>query len=113
MYCKTCGAEIPDDAAICSQCLNNPHEESGQKIRRVKPEYEFVHAKSRILAGLLQIFLCFIGAGRFYLGYTAIALLQIFTVFITSGLGIIWPITDGIMIILGSVQTDANGKPLI
>ena len=54
MYCKSCGAEIPDDSIKCSQCGNNPHEETTQEVRRVRPEYEFVHAKSRVLAGLLQ-----------------------------------------------------------
>lgn len=112
MFCKSCGAEIPDDAIRCSQCGNDPHDESNQEIKRVQPEYEFVHAKSRVLAGLLQIFLCFLGAGRFYLGYTMTALLQIFVVIITSGIGVIWPIIDGIMILGGSVATDANGQPL-
>ena len=112
MFCKSCGAEIPDDAIRCSQCGNDPHDESKQEIRHVQPEYEFVHAKSRVLAGLLQIFLCFLGAGRFYLGYTMTALLQIFVTVITSGVGIIWPIVDGIMILSGSVATDANGQPL-
>lgn len=112
MYCKSCGAEIPDDATKCSQCGNNPHDASKQEVRRVKPEYEFVHAKSRLLAGLLQIFLCFLGAGRFYLGYVTTAVLQIFVTFITGGFGAIWPIIDGVMILTGSVQTDAKGQPL-
>ena len=112
MYCKSCGAEIPDDSIRCSQCGNDPHDASKQEVRHVKPEYEFVHAKSRLLAGLLQIFLCFLGAGRFYLGYVTTAVLQIFVTFITGGFGAIWPIIDGVMILTGSVHTDASGQPL-
>lgn len=112
MFCKACGAEIPDNSTKCSQCGNNPYDESACEVKHVKPEFEFVHAKSRIIAGLLQIFLGCVGAGRFYLGYNTIAILQLIFTFITGGTGVIWPFIDGIMILLGNVRTDANGSPL-
>jgi hypothetical protein len=37
---------------------------------------------------------------------------QIAATWLTCGLGAIWPLIDGIMIITGSVKTDANGVPL-
>ncbi len=112
MFCNSCGAEIPDDAHICSQCGKNPHGNYKQEIRTVKPEDSFARSKSRIIAGLLQIFLGYFGAGRFYLGYTQIALMQIFLNFMTRGLAVIWPIIDGITILCGKVKTDAYGEPL-
>ncbi len=67
--------------------------------------------KSRLVAGLLQIFLGAFGVGRFYLGYTGMGLGQLFTSFL-CGIGYIWAFIDGIMILCGQVKTDARGIPL-
>jgi hypothetical protein len=67
--------------------------------------------KSKLVAGLLQIFLSTFAVGRFYLGYTNIALLQIGVTVLTCGIGALWPLIDGIMIIMGKVP-DAQGRPL-
>ena len=67
--------------------------------------------KSKLVAGLLQIFLPSFGIGRFYLGYTNIALLQIAASFLTCGIGIFWPFIDGILIITGKVP-DPQGRTL-
>jgi TM2 domain-containing membrane protein YozV len=64
--------------------------------------------KSKVIAGLLQIFFGFFGAGRFYTGHTTIALLQLFFGWLTCG---IWPLVDGIMMFAGKV-TDSQGRPL-
>lgn len=112
MFCKTCGAEIPDDSVICSQCHNDPRSESTQQEKRQTYTPVFSKYKSRLLAGILQILLAPFGAGRLYLGYVGIALLQILAVVMTSGLAIIWPVIDGIRILMGYVKTDAFGQPL-
>ena len=67
--------------------------------------------KSKMVAGLLQIFLGGLGIGRFYLGYTTIGVLQIVVTIFTFGLGALWPFVDGIMILLGKVP-DAEGRTL-
>lgn len=67
--------------------------------------------KSKLVAGLLQIFLGGFGIGRFYLGYTTIAVLQIVVTIATCGIGAFWPLIDGIMIIMGRVP-DAQGRTL-
>jgi TM2 domain-containing membrane protein YozV len=67
--------------------------------------------KSKLVAGLLQIFLSTFAVGRFYLGYTNIALLQIAVTVFTCGIGALWPLIDGIMIITGKVP-DAQGRTL-
>ena len=64
-------------------------------------------SKSKIAAGLLCFFLGYFGVHRFYLGYTTIGLIQLFT---CGGLGI-WFLIDLIMIFTGSLN-DADGRPL-
>jgi len=63
--------------------------------------------KQKLTAGLLQILLGGVGAGRWYLGDTGIALAQLFT---CGGLGI-WALIDGIMMLTGNVR-DKHGRPL-
>jgi TM2 domain/Protein of unknown function (DUF2510) len=67
--------------------------------------------KSKLVAGLLQIFISPFAVGRFYLGYNNIAILQIVVTFCTCFLGAWWPIIDGIMIIMGKVP-DPQGRTL-
>jgi TM2 domain-containing membrane protein YozV len=67
--------------------------------------------KSKVAAGLLQIFLGGFAVGRFYLGYTNIAILQIVVTVCTCGIGAFWPLIDGIMILMGKVP-DAQGRTL-
>jgi TM2 domain-containing membrane protein YozV len=67
--------------------------------------------KSKMVAGLLQIFLGSFGAGRFYTGHMGIAIAQIAVTWLTCGAGAIWPLVDGIMMLMGKVP-DAQGRPL-
>ena len=67
--------------------------------------------KSKMVAGLLQIFLGSFGAGRFYTGHTGLAIAQIAVVWCTCGIGAIWPLIDGVMMLTGKVP-DAEGRPL-
>jgi TM2 domain-containing membrane protein YozV len=67
--------------------------------------------KSKLVAGLLQIFLGSLGIGRFYLGYTTIGVLQLVVSLFTCGIGSIWGLIDGIMILIGNVP-DAQGRTL-
>lgn len=80
-------------------------------------------AKSKLAAGLLGIFLGWLGIHRFYLGYTNIAIAQLACGVIglilspfTCGLLLlgasIWGLIDGIMILTGSIRTDGQGRPL-
>jgi TM2 domain-containing membrane protein YozV len=78
--------------------------------------------KSKVAAGILQIFLGKFGVGRFYTGHTGIAVAQLVTCmlgifvlsWVTCGVSIavvLWPIIDGILI-LTTDSTDAQGRPL-
>ncbi|MEE4546696.1 TM2 domain-containing protein [Streptomyces sp. V4-01] len=64
--------------------------------------------KSKVTAGVLQLLLGGFGVGRFYTGHTGIALGQLFT---CGGCGV-WALIDGIMLLAGNNQTDAQGRVL-
>ena len=70
--------------------------------------------KSRLVAGLLGIFLGGLGIHRFYLGFTAIGVAQIIVSVFTLGIGSLWGFIEGIMILAKSTSFtyDAQGNPL-
>ena len=78
-------------------------------------------SKSKLAAGLFGIFLGAFGVHNFYLGYTTKAVIQLVCTiigFLTSCLVIggfvvlgieIWGFVEGILILTGSINKDANG----
>lgn len=69
--------------------------------------------KSKIVAGLLGIFLGGLGVHNFYLGFTTRAIIQIVVSLVTCGIGSWWGIIEGILILCDKYTTvDANGVPL-
>lgn len=67
--------------------------------------------KTKLVAGLLGILLGGFGAGRFYTGHTGLAIGQIAATWLTCGLGVIWPVIDGILLLVNG-GTDAQGRVL-
>lgn len=68
--------------------------------------------KSKVTAGVLQIVLGAFGAGRFYVGDPGTAVAQIAVTWLTCGIGGIWPLVDGILMLTGSKTRDPQGRPL-
>ncbi|MFC1717628.1 NINE protein [Candidatus Poribacteria bacterium] len=100
-FCQNCGAETDPLAEVCVTC--------GVKLAAAVPE----NAKSKLVAGILGIFLGGFGVHRFYLGYTGIGIVQIIVTIVTVGAGSLWGLIEGILILTGSVlQVDAKGQPL-
>ncbi|MBJ7907111.1 TM2 domain-containing protein [Streptomyces sp. NPDC003656] len=64
--------------------------------------------KSKIVAGILQIFLGGLGIGRFYVGNTGVGIAQLLT---CGGLGF-WALIDGIIFLVSNDRTDSNGRVL-
>jgi hypothetical protein len=64
--------------------------------------------KSKIVAGVLSLFLGSFGVGRFYIGHVGLGLAQLFT---CGGFGI-WALVDGIILLTSSNTTDSNGRVL-
>ena len=113
-FCPKCGTEIKEGENFCSNCGNseNSTEQVNTTVTNVKPA-----GKSKIIAALLGIFLVVFGVHNFYLGYTGKAVAQLLITVLTCGLGAIaseiWGIVEGIMILTGSINTDAEGNPLV
>ena len=113
-YCPVCGAATNQGGAICMQC--------GASLE-IDPNV-IPDAKSKIVAGLLGIFLGCFGAHNFYLGFTQKAVIQLICTIVgfvlcCIGIGVrivlgieIWGLVEGIMILTGSVNKDAKGIPL-
>ena len=89
---------------------NNPYPQPGAPFG-VDPYGRPLSDKSKLTAGLLQLFLGGFGIGRFYLGYSTIGVLQIVVTLVTCGLGSIWGLIDGILILTDKVP-DAQGRAL-
>lgn len=70
-----------------------------------------VSDKSKVVAGVLQILLGAFGVGRFYMGDIKIGVIQLVVTLVTCGVGGIWGVIDGILILVkGGV--DGQGRPL-
>ena len=143
MYCRNCGKEVPAQAVICVACGVAPL--NGNRFCQhcgatsdpaaavcIKCGVALLAGmagaglgaqdltlKSKMAAGLLGIFLGWLGVHRFYLGYTGIGvaqlvlgLLGVVTCGITTGAASIWGLIEGILILTGSINRDASGRPL-
>lgn len=108
-YCQNCGTEIDTHTNICPTCGYH-----------IPPEViKSTHAKSRVLAGLLGILLGGFGIHNFYLGYSSKGVIQLvlllcglFTCGITAFGAEIWGVIEGVMILTGSIDRDADGNLL-
>lgn len=107
-FCTKCGKEIRIKDKFCPNCGENTSEE--------KDTDEKVNSKSKILAGILGIFVGAIGVHNFYLGYTGKAVAQVLITVLSLGLlsfiSGIWGLIEGILILTGNIHLDANGNEL-
>lgn len=105
-FCPNCGAQTIQGAAICTNC--------GVSLG-VLPVNN-VQGKSKLAAGILGILLGSFGVHNFYLGNTGKGVAQLLITLLTCGAGSIisgiWGLVEGIQILTGSINTDANGVPL-
>jgi TM2 domain-containing membrane protein YozV len=117
MFCGQCGGQVPQGAAACPTCgaavaAAAPSSAlkaggQGQGVATYDPP------RSKMTAGLLGIFLGGLGIHRFYLGYTKLGIIQLLVSIFTCGLGGLWGLVEGILIIAGStITTDATGRAL-
>lgn len=95
MECKHCAKILEPDATVCPNC--------GQSVI---PEPQ---PKSRIIAGLLGIFLGTFGLHNFYLGRTGKACAQLLITVLTLGtlafISTIWGLVEGILLLAGKLPT--------
>ncbi len=117
MFCSQCGGQVPQGAAACPTCgaaVRAPAPGSALQVSGgAQGLATYEPTKSKLAAGLLGIFLGGLGIHRFYLGYTKLGIIQILVTVFTCGLGSLWGLVEGILIIAGStITTDASGKAL-
>lgn len=117
-FCSNCGAELNENQDICLKCGVRIKKENSNTANN-NP-----NAKSKMAAGLLGIFLGQFGVHNFYLGYTGKAVAQLLltifgyiTMIFIIGIFMvaassIWALIEGIMILSGSINKDANDNPL-
>ena len=107
-FCSNCGGELTENQDICLKC--------GVRVNKTNTVNNDPNAKSKVAGGLLGIFLGCFGVHNFYLGYTGKAVAQllitVLSCFVLSAISGIWGLIEGIMILTGSIDKDANGKPL-
>ena len=97
-HCANCGSEVEVGAAVCMKC--------GFAVAPAAPVVDPAQQKSKLVAGLLGIFLGGLGVHNFYLGYTGKAIAQI-VLSLCAGIGGIWGLVEGIMILVGKIDKDA------
>lgn len=101
-YCNKCGAQLSVGDVYCSACGN-----------RVAPAgANSASGRSKLIAGLLGIFLGSWGIHNFYLGKTGRGVAQIILTMITFGIAGLWGFIEGILILCDRINTDADGKLL-
>ena len=110
-FCINCGYQLDDSNDYCPSCGTNQNGMASSQVS-VDSNYNNPEAKSKLIAGLLGIFLGCWGIHNFYLGYTNRGIIQIFVTLITCGIGGLWGFVEGILILTGSINCDSNGVPL-
>ncbi len=111
-FCQNCGQPTMPNAVVCTACgsaLNgyNPNQSYAQN----QSPYPETEQKSKLAAGLLGIFLGAWGIHNFYIGNTTRGVIQLLLTIFSCGIAGIWGFIEGILILAGSINTDANGVP--
>lgn len=119
-FCSSCGTSLNDDNKFCPSCGAQTGQANSSNFAQSAPQMNSNNtssyqtgAKSKMVAGLLGIFLGAWGIHNFYLGYSGKAILQIVLTIVTCGVAGIWGFIEGILILCGNINTDANGNTLI
>lgn len=100
-YCPECGAKVSEIADVCIRC--------GTSLSRPSP-------KSKVVAGLLGIFLGWLGIHNFYLGYIGKGIAQLLLTVLSLGFLLwvaeLWGLIEGILILTGSINRDKKGNQI-
>lgn len=124
-YCTSCGSPIDDEVKFCPSCgaaqdaavtRSDPTEQTVPYPPEVNPPLQGTTAapapKSKLVAGLLGLFLGGWGVHNFYLGNIQRGVIQIIVTIVSCGIGSLWGFIEGILILCGNINTDADGNPL-
>ncbi len=132
--CPSCREPIPANTISCPHCqtqiqkapaaVPKPVDQPKRKCPSCQERFPVTEAicrtcrvplgpvpQSKILCGLIAL-LVPIGIHRFLMGYTTIGILQVIVVTISCGIGVIWPMIEGLMIFTDSLKM-ADGEDLL
>lgn len=104
-FCPCCGTPVKDNQLVCIEC--------GAALGRRPGGYGYTHPtnKSRIAAGILGILVGGLGIHNFYLGFNVRGAVQLVLTLLSCGLGSVWGFVEGILILVGRINHDAQGLP--
>ena len=117
MYCRNCGKEIDNKAAVCIHCGVAVNDTASQQPvinvvnnntnTNVNKNFGYIH-KRKWVAFFLCLFFGYLGIHRFYVGKTGTGIIWLFT----FGFCCIGWALDLILILLGGFR-DKAGQPLV
>jgi TM2 domain-containing membrane protein YozV len=108
VYCKKCGAQIRDELRYCTTCGCRLETATTKIVKKAETS-----TRSRLVAGLLGIFAGGFGVHNFYLGRIAIGILQVAVTLLTFGVGSVWGLVEGVLILCGRMDNDSKGRTLL
>ena len=137
-FCTKCGNKLELNDTVCPNCgalikdRDEKEEVVAEKVEDTKSEGNTYsnsntntttnntynpQAKNKVVAGLLGIFLGGFGVHNFYLGYTGKAVAQLLITVLSccmlSFVSSIWGFIEGILILSGNINKDADGNDLV
>jgi len=136
-FCTKCGSKLELNDTVCPNCgalIKDrvvKEEVVAEKVEDTKSEGNTYsnsnntstnntynpQAKNKVVAGLLGIFLGGFGVHNFYLGYTGKAVAQLLITVLSccmlSFVSSIWGFIEGILILSGNINKDADGNDLV
>ena len=135
-FCTKCGSKLELNDTVCPNCgalikgRVVKEEVVAEKVEEQKSEESKnanvnsntnntynPQAKNKVVAGLLGIFLGGFGVHNFYLGYTGKAVAQLLITVLSccmlSFVSSIWGFIEGILILTGNINKDADGNDLV
>ena len=126
--CDNCGAPLQPNAVRCLKCgsvIDPPATQQSAQTPATPtwnppvgpyqpPAAGVEQLKSKMTAGILGILLGALGIHNFYLGYNGKGIVQLLLTCTAIGAWISWPwgLIEGIMILTGKINKDAQGRPL-
>jgi TM2 domain-containing membrane protein YozV len=129
MNCPNCGGAVPPNVNRCVKCGSYVEQTIAPPVMPpptqmpgvgFPPAVDMTPQKSRLVAGLLGIFLGGLGVHRFYLGDIGIGLAQLLISLVGGSLTcgilaipvVLWGITEGVLILVGVIKRDGEGRDL-
>lgn len=137
MYCSNCGRKLNENDQFCGHCGEKVMQ-SGQNCPNCGAFVEYpnqicshcgyqlpinikkpIIQKSRMIAGILGIFLGGLGVHNFYLGYSSKGFIQVclflsgfLTFGLTSLVASLWGFVEGILLLSGTIYRDGDDQLL-